>query len=717
GVESPGLVVHPVLARARRSDAEACTRVLARIVADARLNADARRRFGGLYLRNTIANLPALVESPGVDVWGASLAGAPAIVLGAGPSLDANLATLAGIDRMNERALLVAVDTALKPMLAAGLEPHLVVAVDPAPANARTLLECDMPEHAWLVAEASLDPRVVERFAGRVALFPVGTNHPWPWLRQTAGLVRPTLRAWGSVLVSAYDLALQLGCDPVVFAGADLAYTGGRPYCRHTIYDADWARRIADGSETLESIWDDIRCSHELIEELGVDGAPTMAPAHLMAVRDWLAADAAKRPERRIVNASGGGLLKGSHIRLDSLADVTSAPVDPRLRRDAVLAPLTSARPREPRSSIADRVDRWLATPRGDRGESWLAWSAIEGLSPLAIEAAIGDFCLTDASPATRWSQHGWRLLQLGRHADAVTAFERALAADVSPDTVVGRLVAWDRLDAHGPVGRAWAPEDVEAFEAARAADLWHPASDDVLDLCRRVAGPRIASTLDLLVPCFTRPAADAASGLETVRVWRELHASDYFAGHPAYRERLGAMGVERVRRLLVPESGERLLELGCGFGRLLHHLRSAVDSVVGVDIADEPLREARALVGDIGSEWPRTDGFTLWPVATASVDCAVSFTVLQHLSREQVPLYLRELRRVVRTGGRVCLQFRTGGNTSAHLTLAPVEQSLSHSATSVVSMAETAGFQIVTLEREHFRGEVAFLWLLAEAV
>ena len=33
---------------------------------------------------------------------------------------------------------------------------------------------------------------------------------------------------------------LGLGCDPIVFTGADLAYTDGLLYCRNTTYEPEW---------------------------------------------------------------------------------------------------------------------------------------------------------------------------------------------------------------------------------------------------------------------------------------------------------------------------------------------------------------------------------------------------------------------------------------------------------------------------------------------
>jgi GTPase SAR1 family protein len=45
-------------------------------------------------------------------------------------------------------------------------------------------------------------------------------HEPWPWLR-SLGLDRSVLEVWGSVLTGAVDLAIRMGCSPIVLVGAD----------------------------------------------------------------------------------------------------------------------------------------------------------------------------------------------------------------------------------------------------------------------------------------------------------------------------------------------------------------------------------------------------------------------------------------------------------------------------------------------------------------
>ncbi len=245
GAEPPGLLVSAVFERETPAEVRRARDLVERVFQDARrnaetgtrANAEARLRFAGVYLLNTIRNLPVIAAEGEVSELFGAFAGTPAVVVGAGPSLDKDLEVLSGLQ---ERVLVVAVDTAVRPLLAAGIRPHLVVAVDPQECNARHL--CDLPdtEGMWLVAESSITPETFDQFCGRCFIFRVSDHQPWPWLTEH-GADHARLQTWGSVLTSTFDLACRMGCDPVVFVGADLAFTDGVFYCRNTIYESEWA--------------------------------------------------------------------------------------------------------------------------------------------------------------------------------------------------------------------------------------------------------------------------------------------------------------------------------------------------------------------------------------------------------------------------------------------------------------------------------------------
>jgi hypothetical protein len=303
----PPLLIHPVIAVSRREATVAAARVAKKAIADALANEQARRRLAAPYLLNTLRNLPALASGSDAGALFDLCPDAPVVIAGAGPSLNRNLDELRPY---RDRAVLIVADTALRPTLAAGLEPDFVVAVDPGAANARHLTRLPPCRKTALVAESSVQSTSLDAFVGRTFLYRVASHQPWPWLA-ASGLDVAMLRAWGSVMITAFDLGAKLGGDPVILIGADLAYTGGQPYCRGTVYEEDWAVRVANG-ESLQEIWRHaIDMRPTVIEKHGGDDIITAT--HLMQFRDGLL-HAAQSVHCRVINATGAGILRGGRV-------------------------------------------------------------------------------------------------------------------------------------------------------------------------------------------------------------------------------------------------------------------------------------------------------------------------------------------------------------------------------------------------------------------
>lgn len=324
GQDEPVLVVHPAIEALRPREVQQVRALVSRLAFNARANAEARRKFGGRYLLNTLGNLAALATEADAGQLDSAGLQVPAVVVGAGPSLDLALPALR---EAQHAALIIAADTTLRPLLDAGVVPHLVVAVDPGEANIRHLTELPPCPDTHLVTEASLHPLAMTGFAGRTFLFTVSDHEPWPWL-QAQGRRVATCRAWGSVLTTTFDVALRLGANPIVFAGADLAFTGGRPYARGVSYEDDWRRRLHWG-EPLARQWQQAVDGWPKTVVPDTTGTPTRSAPHLVAFRDWLVEQMGREPGRRFINATGGGILHGGRLEQvspDAIPALVGAP-------------------------------------------------------------------------------------------------------------------------------------------------------------------------------------------------------------------------------------------------------------------------------------------------------------------------------------------------------------------------------------------------------
>jgi len=337
--------VLPALGRAWPGRVRAAREAAERLRFEASANQEARRTLAGRYLLQTLANAARVVREGDAAALCGLFEGTPAVIVAAGPSLDRNIHDLHVV---RDRALIVACDTALRPLLSLGVEPQLAVAIDPSVANACHLGALHEPRRTWLAAEASLHPPAFAHFEQRSFFFRVGNHAPWPWL-QAAGIDRLHLDVWGSVVTAALDLVIRMGCDPVIFAGTDLAFTGGQPYCRGTTLEAQWASWVA-GGETYDRAFALMRDRWPAVTEPDVHGTPAHTASHLVAFRDWMVGRADRARPTRIVNATGAGILHGAPVRQGTAAGTLAghAPLD----LDEVQARLAHAHRPSPGSRV-----------------------------------------------------------------------------------------------------------------------------------------------------------------------------------------------------------------------------------------------------------------------------------------------------------------------------------------------------------------------------
>jgi hypothetical protein len=316
--DASGLAVvrHTALTQTMPTEIAKAYRLVARAIEAAKMNRRAREENAGRYLLNTLRNLPAIHRSGDPASLVGQLTGIPAIVVGAGPSLDRQLDDLRALA---DRAVIVAADTAWRPLVTSGIDPHFVVALDPTEANGRHLRGVHPSRETWGVAEGSVIPAALSAFGDSLFTFRVGGHHPWPWL-ETLGVCRPVVRAWGSVLTSAFDLALAFGCDPILFAGADLAFTDGRPYCRGTTFEEDWAQHTARGA-SLRQVWHNTLAARKLLTEGSVNGDAVFTAPHMIEFRNWIVrrAGEALSSSQRVFNTTPGGILAGGAIQRGGL--------------------------------------------------------------------------------------------------------------------------------------------------------------------------------------------------------------------------------------------------------------------------------------------------------------------------------------------------------------------------------------------------------------
>ena len=109
---------------------------------------------------------------------------------------------------------------------------------------------------------------------------------------------------------------------------------------------------------------------------------------------------------------------------------------------------------------------------------------------------------------------------------------------------------------------------------------------------------------------------------------------------------------VEFIGRTGVLTRGAKILEIGSGKGRMLHHLAKLGHDIRGVELNREYIAASRELFGELPVS--PVDSEKL-PAADGSLDVVMSFDVFEHIP--DTDSHLREVNRVLKPGGYYLLQ------------------------------------------------------------
>ena len=151
-----------------------------------------------------------------------------------------------------------------------------------------------------------------------------------------------------------------------------------------------------------------------------------------------------------------------------------------------------------------------------------------------------------------------------------------------------------------------------------------------------------------------------------------------------------------------------KVLEIGCGAGRVTRALANLFGEVHAVDVSGEMAdRAKRALEGHPHAHVYQNNGMDLSIVPGENFDFAFSTIVFQHIpSRDVIENYVREVSRLLRPGG--LFKFQVQGDTSFKSTEDDTWLGVSFSDDEAVGMANRCGFEP---RYRHGAGEQYF-WL-----
>lgn len=258
------------------------------------------RILGKDFLNNRFKHITTIHHQQLLDSLQDKFTGVPAIMVASGPSLDKNIHLL---KQAQEKALIIAVDTALPALLKNDVHPHFLTCID---ANNLTYEKfADLiPEvkDIALICSSWVNPKTPKMFPAD-QIFWTFTRQPMEaWLNSLLGGKYLT---GGASTVAHLNLltAHMLGCDPIIFIGQDLAYPNSA--------SASHAKgTVLQGSAPTKLIAEDTQ--GETVT--GINGEILRTNRSFLGMKDFFETNISASDKTHINATEGGANIDGTKI-------------------------------------------------------------------------------------------------------------------------------------------------------------------------------------------------------------------------------------------------------------------------------------------------------------------------------------------------------------------------------------------------------------------
>jgi hypothetical protein len=259
--------------------------------------------------QNIAMNLVNYVSTPPIDQLRQRFAGDPAVIVSAGPSLGRNIDQLADL---KGRAVLCAVQTAIRPLMQRGIVPDFVTSLDFHEMSRKFFEDVGDLRETHLVAEPKATWHVIDGYPGPISLLDNA------WARTLIGDRlggRDGLTAGATVAHLAFYLAVYMGCDPIIFVGQDLAYTGHVFYVPGVEVHRAWRSELNRFQTIEQKEWERIVRNRPILMRVpGALGGELYTDELLFTYLEQFEKDIASVSQRVINATEGGAMIRGTEV-------------------------------------------------------------------------------------------------------------------------------------------------------------------------------------------------------------------------------------------------------------------------------------------------------------------------------------------------------------------------------------------------------------------
>lgn len=266
------------------------------------VNYNTERKFSINLARNVMSNMAYICEGYHTKTLSKVIPyNYPAILVSAGPSLNKNIQEL---KKAKNKAFILAVDTAIKPLLKSGIIPDAFITID---ANKPLdLINIEGAEKIPVIAPTCAMYEILNHQKGKKIFYNDQYILPYEIYNKN-GLEFPTVSTGGSVACSGLSLLYKMGFTTIVMVGQDLAFTDNKSHADGTFetvmpeHDTEGMMRVKGNYEDTVPTRRDFRIFIEWFEKY-IEGMK-------------------EHRDVRVINATeGGAYIKGTELMILSEA-------------------------------------------------------------------------------------------------------------------------------------------------------------------------------------------------------------------------------------------------------------------------------------------------------------------------------------------------------------------------------------------------------------
>ena len=278
------------------------------------ININTISRFDKLWAYNIASNVAKISTHYGVNKFFDKYKNIPAVIVSAGPSLEKNIIKL---KEMKNKALIIAVDTAMKPLFSHNISPHFVITIDPQKKNSKYFRNVDFKD-CVLIAESSVDKEAIDSFNGAIYFI----SSIFPLAKYFMGELgnRGDITTGGSVSTAAYDFAIRIGANPIIMVGLDLSFPNYQTHIKGSYHEENFFTEIYK-LDSYDSRIYKVLIAGNLREEKNIYNEKVWTDSRFDMYKNWYEEQCEKNNKINFYNATEGGIIINGmeNIKLEEL--------------------------------------------------------------------------------------------------------------------------------------------------------------------------------------------------------------------------------------------------------------------------------------------------------------------------------------------------------------------------------------------------------------